>query len=158
MHIIAGMAAKATGRCLPVLVARRMAIRAGRTEVRAQQREIAKIVIEDSAIDRDYVGSPALMIGMTNDALSLFCGAKQPMKPTLPVAICGNVFMTVHAQCGLRQVRLGIMASSAVTLDISVTLDHATRHDEFLKPRHLGVRREPHQQQCRHWQHLEQHR
>ena len=137
VNVVVTMTSDAVGGRIAVLLSFDMTAAAHRRKVCAVQGKVAEVMVEDAGADGHDIGITPLVVGMANDTLTLSCRRERAVKSSLFRSILTDIVMTLYAEDGLRQLRVDVVTSGAVTLDVRVPGDDSAGHHELLN---LGER------------------
>ena len=119
--------------CVSKLYHYRMTAAASHCLVCVAKRKIRERVIEGLAVKLDDVGIAAFMICMTMGAFLFHCIWLTPVKSPHIVAVCGNLLMARKAKPSLRVRRERLVATAALLLELGMSGDDRSGHDQFLE-------------------------
>lgn len=107
------------------------------TEMRASQRKIRPPVIKQPGVQGDDISVPPFMIRMAGNAFVFLGGRKTTVKPGLRLAIGGNILMATGAKRCACFVGARVVTSTAVILDVGMTLNNASGHKQTFQARRV---------------------
>lgn len=147
MHIVGLVAAVAVLRCVAELDVGFMAVVTLRLGMVADEREIGPVMIEALPVESHDIGIAAFVVGMASEAGTTAGLPVAAMKAQLHFDVGRDVLVAIEAQGALFVAIEGLVTSLAIGLELRVTLDDFTGHDQGLD---LGIGNGRYERRCNH--------
>ena len=141
VNVLFAMTGQAARLCVAVLLASRVALRAGHPRVCAEERGVGQTMIEGLGCQVEDVAVATEMLAVAASTGARARHGAPTVKALPPALILADRFVTVEAERVLASLVEKRMAATTVALYVGVSLDDGTRHHELLDidgPRSAG--------------------